>query len=854
MAEPGEASRRAERRVGQTLGKYRIERVLGSGGMATVYLAVHRNGHRVALKVLSTELGPDEDIRTRFVREGYAANAIEHPGVVRVIDDDVAEDGAPFLVMELLEGETLQSRLAGSGGTLSPREAMALAHQLLDVMASAHARGTIHRDLKPDNLFLTQEGALKVLDFGIARVVMPQSGSDPTRTGRAMGTPAYMAPEQAFGKSREVDARTDLWSVGATLFTLLSGHYVHEAENAAQLVVIAATRPARPLRSVAPHVPEEVAAIVDRACAYERADRWPDARAMQRAVAEAYRSLWGADISSARVTGRMSKADVEAAPTVDVSGASLSAPGAPRVDTSAPTRRAHPRGRLLAALAGVLAVAVLAAAVVLAPHRPSTSSGAAPSASAGASPSATAGCTSSKACGAQSMCRAGACVALASVDCSVVASPDDVASDATVWFGAMFPTRGPMAEQFDGAVRDVQLARRDFMEVASGLPSTPPGTPPRPIGLLLCDDSVDPQRAARHLVDDLGLPAIIGFARSKEVSDLAASVFNPRRVLALASNTAAMLTSIPAPPGEPRMVWRTTISTSMNIAVSSALVSDVLEPDLRARGLPAGEPLRVALTNVDNTTGMSNADAVVATLRFNGRSAADNGESFRQFVVHDGTPTLDETRRIARDMVAFRPHIVIDAATDSLIVGELESVWQGAQRPRYVVSSADLGPLLPAGVAPRVLDVEAVGKASAEAKFNLRYGSVFDRKTMPTKSETGGPYDAFYALAYATIAAGDAPVTGPLLARALGRLGGGAATVDVGPGGILEATAALQRGQSIDLEGVMTLLDWDAQTGDPTVDLRISCVRNGRTAVTLADSGLRWDRRDKRVTGTLTCH
>jgi serine/threonine-protein kinase len=851
MAEPGEPSRRAERRVGQTLGKYRIERVLGSGGMATVYLAVHRNGHRVALKVLSTELGPDEDIRTRFVREGYAANAIEHPGVVRVIDDDETEDGSPFLVMELLEGETLQSRLASAGGTLTPREAMAIAWQLLDVVAAAHARGTIHRDLKPDNLFLTQEGVLKVLDFGIARVVMPQSGSDPTRTGRAMGTPAYMAPEQAFGKSREVDARTDLWSVGATLFTLLSGKYVHEAENAAQLVVIAATQPARPLRSVAPQVPEEIAAIVDRACAYERADRWPDARAMQRAVEGAYRNLWGADVASARVTGRMSKAAVESAPTVDVSGASLSAPGAPRVDTSAPTRRAHPRGRLLAVLAGGLAVAVLAAAVVLAPRGSSTSTS--PTTAPSTSPSAAAGCTSSKTCGAQSVCRAGACVALASVDCSVVAGEGDAADDTTVWVGAMFPTQGPMAAQFDGAVRDVQLARRDFVEVASGLPSSHPGAPPRPIGVVQCDDSVDPARAARHLAVDLGLPAIIGFARSKEVSDLAAAVFNPLHVLALASNTAAMLTAIPAPPGEPRMVFRTTISTSMNIAVSSALVSDVLEPDLRAHGLPAGEPLRVAFTNVDNTTGMSNADAVVATLRFNGKSAADNGESFRQFIVHDGVDEGDETRRIARDMAAWRPHVVIDAATDSRIVGELEAAWQGAQRPRYVVSSVDLGPLLPPGAGPRVLDVEPVGKASADAKFNLRYGSVFDRTTMPTKSETGGPYDAFYALAYAMIAAGDVPLTGPVLARALGRLGGGEAAIDVGPGGILEATAALQRGQSIDLEGVMTLLDFDPQTGDPTVDMRIACVRNGRTAVTLAPSGLRWDRKDRRVTGTLAC-
>jgi eukaryotic-like serine/threonine-protein kinase len=852
MAEPGETSRRAERRVGQTFGKYRIERVLGAGGMATVYLAVHRNGHKVALKVLSAELGSDDDMRARFVREGYAANSIDHPGVVRVIDDDVADDGAPFLVMELLEGETVHGRLTAAGGVLSAREVLALAYQLLDVLAVAHARGTIHRDLKPDNLFLTHDGTLKVLDFGIARIVMPQSGSDPTRTGRAMGTPAYMAPEQAFGKTRDIDARTDLWSVGATLFTLLSGCYVHEAENAAQLVVFAATRPARPLRSVAKDVPEEVAAIVDRACAYERADRWQDARSMQRAVSDAYRRLFGADVASARVSGRMSKAAVESAPTLDVSGASLAAAEAPRAPPSSPITPARRQRRLLGAMAAGLAVIVLAAGAALAPRVRAPSTLTSTSTALAPSSVASTACRSSRACGPQSICRAGACAALASVDCSIEARPEDVGDDSTVWIGAMFPTQGPMADSFDGALRDVELGRRDFLEVESGLPSPHAGSPPRPIGLVLCDDSVDPMRAARHLVDDLGLPAIIGFARSKEVSDLAASLLNPRRVLGLASNTAAMLTAIPAPPGEPRMVWRTTISTTMNIAVQSALVSDVLEPDLRAHGLPASEPLRVAFTNVDNTTGMSNADAIVASLRFNGRSAADNGESFRQFVVHDGPPTREEAKRIAVDIAAFRPHVVLDAATDSEIVGALESAWQGGQRPRYVVSSIESGPLLDAGLAPRVLDVEAHGRASAEDKLQLRYGSVFDRKTMPTKSETGGPYDAFYTLAYAMLAVGDAPVTGPSLARAFARLARGEA-IDVGPGGILQATAALQRGESIDLEGVMTLLDFDPRTGDPTVDLRISCVRNGRTAVTLTDSGLRWDRTAKRVTGTLGC-
>jgi serine/threonine-protein kinase len=848
MAESGEASRRAERRVGQTFGKYRVEKVLGAGGMATVYLAVHRNGHRVALKVL--ELGADEDIRARFVREGYAANSIEHPGVVRVIDDDVTADGEPFLVMELLEGETLQARLASAGGALPPREVLALAHQLLDVLVAAHARGTIHRDLKPDNLFLTQDGALKVLDFGIARVVMPQSGSDPTRTGRAMGTPAFMAPEQAFGRTRDVGARTDLWSAGATMFTLLSGRHVHEAENAAQLVVFAATRPARSLRTVAPQLPDAIVTLVDKACAFEPADRYADARAMQQAVADTYRRLWEADVSSARVSGKMSRAAVESAPTLDVSGASMSAVGSPVAKGAAatPTR---PRSRVWLGAAAAGLVAAVAAAAVLLPRR-ATPSATPPSAS--MTPPPAAGCTSSRACGGGSVCRAGACVALESVDCTIEARPEDLGDDATFWVGAMFPKQGPMAVDFDGAIRDVQLGRRDFLEVTSGLPASKPGAAPRPIGLLLCDDSTDPSRAARHLVDDLKLPAVIGFARSKEVSDLALSIFNPAHVLALASNTAAMLTAIPAPPGEPRMVWRTTLSTSTNIEVMSALVGAVVEPDLRAHGLRATEPLRVALTSVDNTTGLSIADAVIASLRFNGRDVSDNGASFRQFVVHDSADRSPELDRVAQEIADFEPHVVLDATTNSDIVWTLEPRTRpGRVRPRYVTSSIETRerPLDPS-VASRVLDVEEGGRSTAEAKFELRYASVFDPRTTPTHEQTGGPYDAFYALAYATIALGDVPTTGPALARALARLASGP-HVDVGPGGILEASAALQRGESIDLDGAQTMLDFDPKTGDPSVAMAIRCVHGSPRAPTLVDSGLTWDREGKRVTGTLSC-
>ncbi|HEX4515419.1 MAG TPA: serine/threonine-protein kinase, partial [Polyangiaceae bacterium] len=161
----------ARRRVGTVLeGKYALEALLGYGGMAAVYRATHRNGHRVAVKILHPELSISEDVRARFLREGYVANKVDHAGAVRVIDDDVAEDGSVFLVMELLEGSTLEHRWQMAGRRLGVDEVVAWTVKLLDVLAAAHARGIVHRDIKPENLFVTERGELKVLDFGIARL------------------------------------------------------------------------------------------------------------------------------------------------------------------------------------------------------------------------------------------------------------------------------------------------------------------------------------------------------------------------------------------------------------------------------------------------------------------------------------------------------------------------------------------------------------------------------------------------------------------------------------------------------------------------------------------------------------
>jgi len=330
---------RARARIGMTLqDKWKLDSLVGVGGMAAVYAATHRNGKRVAVKVLHAEMSHDAEVRQRFLREGYAANTLQHEGAVSVMDDDVAPDGSAFIVMELLEGETVERFWERCGQRLAPREVLAIADQLLDVLAAAHAKNVVHRDIKPENLFLTHGGVLKVLDFGIAKVHEAHAArATATRVGMVMGTPAFMAPEQARARWDEVDGRTDLWAVGATMFTLLSGGYVHEGESGNDQLILSATAPARSLALAAPGLPAEVVGIVDRALAFERDKRWPDALSMQLAVRAAIEALGGAESAAASqrrpagstllsgTTTRAGSVPIHASPTMlDTQGATSS--------------------------------------------------------------------------------------------------------------------------------------------------------------------------------------------------------------------------------------------------------------------------------------------------------------------------------------------------------------------------------------------------------------------------------------------------------------------------------------------------------------------------------------------------
>jgi serine/threonine protein kinase len=287
-------------RVGAVLDdKWHLEHLLGVGGMAAVYSARHRNGARAAIKVLHPHLARHDEVRERFRREGYAANLVEHPGVVKVLDDSIvstgSEAGTAFIVMELLEGESLQDRIE-RGPAVDELEFLMIAGSVLDVLQTAHAKGVVHRDLKPENLFLVgQPGQahtgsgprVKVLDFGLARLLQGQAI---TSYGLAVGTPSFMPPEQAAGKLDEIDARADLFALGVSGFRLRTGRRIHEAANAVHLVRKMASLPAPRIRSVAPDVGAPFARVIDRALEFRREDRYESAAAMlvdvRRAIAE----------------------------------------------------------------------------------------------------------------------------------------------------------------------------------------------------------------------------------------------------------------------------------------------------------------------------------------------------------------------------------------------------------------------------------------------------------------------------------------------------------------------------------------------------------------------------------------
>ena len=268
-------------------GKYRIERLLGKGGMGAVYAAQNTAiGKRVALKFLSRTAAEHKDAARRFQREAQAASLIESEHIVQVFDAGTSAEGLPFLVMEHLTGEDLRARLTRDG-KLPIADALDIVTQLLRGLVRAHAAGIVHRDLKPDNVFLCARdgGALlvKLVDFGISKLERATLSERLTRRGTVLGSAHYMSPEQAQA-SDDVDQRADLYGAGAILFEMLTGRPPHGGPTLESVLVAICTQTAADVRSLRPEVSPALAAVVSRALARDRTERFPDATAFLAAL------------------------------------------------------------------------------------------------------------------------------------------------------------------------------------------------------------------------------------------------------------------------------------------------------------------------------------------------------------------------------------------------------------------------------------------------------------------------------------------------------------------------------------------------------------------------------------------
>lgn len=286
--EEGSGSEVDDPLLGQTLaGSYEITRVIGEGGMGRVYEARHTRlrNKRYAIKLMLEEYARQQDLVTRFQREAEAASHLSHGNVIAVHDVHRTDDGRPYIVEELLEGEELGDTLARDG-TLEVDRAVRIARQVCLGLQAAHERGIVHRDMKPENVFLVgdpDDPVAKVLDFGISKLE-DTTGESLTKTGMVIGTPAYMAPEQASGQ--RVDHRADIYAVGAILYRCIGGRKPFEGMEAAATLTALLTQDPPRLRDLEPRVPEGLEMVVQKAMAREAGDRYQSMAELEADLAE----------------------------------------------------------------------------------------------------------------------------------------------------------------------------------------------------------------------------------------------------------------------------------------------------------------------------------------------------------------------------------------------------------------------------------------------------------------------------------------------------------------------------------------------------------------------------------------
>jgi eukaryotic-like serine/threonine-protein kinase len=353
---------------GAIVGSYRVLRKLGKGGMGAVYACEHTLlGRKAALKVLLPALSADPDLVQRLFNEARAVTLIADPGIVQVFDFGHHTDGSAFIVMELLDGETVDQRL-GRLGRFAPRDALRLLRQVCTSLSAAHAKGIVHRDIKPDNIFIVGDPVVpggertKLLDFGVAKLAHPAPGQDSTQSGQLMGTPVYMSPEQCRG-AHAADHRSDVYSIGCVAMAMLTGHPPFEGDGMGDLIVAHICHAPPRAGARVPELPPVFDQVLQRCLAKSPDDRFQTMAELIQALDDAERALY------APIAG-LSASVALRTPTL-----AMPAPEPPSSDTtldtasgetsSVPRRRSRKTTRaVLAATAAGAALAVATTVVV----------------------------------------------------------------------------------------------------------------------------------------------------------------------------------------------------------------------------------------------------------------------------------------------------------------------------------------------------------------------------------------------------------------------------------------------------------------------------------------------------------
>lgn len=345
--------------------RYRIEGLLGTGAMGKVFRATDLLKERsVALKVLHPDKARKEQVLARFRREAAIMMEVEHPGIVQVLDSGTSPEGVDYIAMEVLEGRTLREHLR-ERGAFGPKELVPIVVAIADALAVAHAKGVVHRDLKPDNVFLCQNGVVKVVDFGLS---MLDVDDRMTKTGVMLGTPRYMAPEQ-IRSAKDVDPRVDIYALGVMVHELLTKASPFPASDAAQLLGCVIEGRVLRLEEQRPDLPPGLGDVVRRAMAKERRDRF----ATIGAFAEAFARAAGVSMVKARERGALLESSVDQpAPAEPVSIPAgpekprfTMPPEPPSAAAVAPRKRSRVSLWLGAFVIAVLVVALVSAALAI---------------------------------------------------------------------------------------------------------------------------------------------------------------------------------------------------------------------------------------------------------------------------------------------------------------------------------------------------------------------------------------------------------------------------------------------------------------------------------------------------------